>query len=179
MIVKLLVWFTASICVLGAGYLGTAVPFNEQWPLYEALRTTAAIIFAVVGAWFAIIYPERLRTSFRGTEQNASSASDRGIQKLFTPIVHSTFILSAILLLGVVAPLAKRSEWMAQYVEVWRGVSFGILVALTLWQLVTVLYSLIGPDILKTQVDHEENQDAIFNDFTKLQRKHSDKTGQR
>lgn len=168
---KLLAWLISVVCVLGAGYLGTAVPFSEQWPLFEALRTTAAIIFAVVGAWFAIIYPERLKRSFRGADQGASDLADRGIQKLFTPIVHSTFILSTILLLGVIAPLAKRWGWMAQHVEFWRGVSFSILVALTLWQLITVLYSLVGPDILKTQVDHENAQDDIFNDFTKLQKK--------
>lgn len=171
---KLLAWLISVFCVFSAGYLGTAVPFSEQWPLFESLRTTAAIIFAVVGAWFAIIYPERLRKSFRGADNGAPNSADRGIQKLFTPIVHSTFILSTILLLGVIAPLAKRWGWMAQHIEFWRGVSFAILVALTLWQLITVLYSLIGPDILKTQVDHENAQDEMFDDFTKLQKKKED-----
>lgn len=43
---------------------GENVSFAQQWPLFEALRNTASIIFAAVGAWLAIIYPERLKMSF-------------------------------------------------------------------------------------------------------------------
>lgn len=53
--------------ILAAGYFGRHITFALQWPLFEALRTTASIIFAVVGAWFAIIYPERLKKSFHGS----------------------------------------------------------------------------------------------------------------
>ncbi|WP_408913341.1 hypothetical protein ACJUA3_03255 [Citrobacter freundii] len=63
---KVVIGIACVVVVVLAGILGRNVAFALQWPLFEALRTTASIIFAVVGAWFAIIYPERLKKSFRG-----------------------------------------------------------------------------------------------------------------
>ena len=173
---KGLLWVLAASTVAWAGYWGRYVPFSEQWPLYEALRTTASIIFAVVGAWFAIIYPERLKLSFRGESGLPSPASDSGINRLFTPIVHSTAILSLILAIGVVAPLAKHWEFVGNHSEIWRSISYSLLVALTLWQLVTVLYSLVGPDILKTHSDDEQDEAEQLGEFTKLQPKRTRKS---
>lgn len=139
--------------VILAGYLGQNVAFTIQWPLFEALRTTASIIFAVVGAWFAIIYPERLKKSFRGGIAESNGA---GIHRLFTPIVHSTAILATVLITGVVAPLLKQFDWILSHREIFRGLSYGLLVFLTLWQLLTVLFSLIGPDMVKRHVSKQE-----------------------
>lgn len=54
---------SVGLLVLALIY-GRNIRFSEQWPLFEALRNTAAIIFAVIGAWAAIIYPERLKIAF-------------------------------------------------------------------------------------------------------------------
>ncbi|EOA3299795.1 hypothetical protein ACUH7A_004023 [Yersinia enterocolitica] len=143
---KLALIFFAACIVFSAGFLGRHISFAVQWPLFEALRTTASIIFAVVGAWFAIIYPERLKKSFRG---GVSDGNGGGIQRLFTPIVHSTAILATVLLIGIVAPLLKQFDWIILHKVAFRGISYGLLVSLTLWQLVTVVFSLIGPDIVK------------------------------
>lgn len=140
------------IILLLSIYYGKNVPFIEQWPLYEALRTTASIIFAVVGAWFAIIYPERLKKSFRG---GAISDSSNGVVRLFTPIVHSTVILASVLIIGVLAPLLKQIEFIKLHKEIFRALSYAILLILTSWQLLTVLYSLIGPDMMKRSVSRQ------------------------
>lgn len=168
---KLLAILVFAGVVIGAGLLGQRVPFADQWPLYEALRTTASIIFAVVGAWFAIIYPERLKLSFRGGVSSIEVKQDGGIHRLFTPIVHSTCILSIVLLVGIVAPLLKQFDFVASYLQWFRGLSYALLVALTLWQLITVIFSLTGPDILKTHADHEGRQQRTLDAFTTLQGK--------
>lgn len=141
------------VLILGTGYFGRHIAFALQWPLFEALRTTASIIFAVVGAWFAIIYPERLKKSFRGGD---SSGGGAGIHNLFTPIVHSTAILAAVLLVGIGAPLLKQFDWILAHRTIFRGISYGLLVFLTLWQLLTVVLSLTGPDILKRFTSKQE-----------------------
>lgn len=135
-----------ALAIFAAGYFGRTIAFALQWPLFEALRTTASIIFAVVGAWFAIIYPERLKKSFRGGD---SGGGNEGIHRLFTPIVHSTAILAIVLLVGIIAPLLKQSDWIISHKSIFRGISYGLLVFLTLWQLLTVILSLTGPDIFK------------------------------
>ncbi|UIN08458.1 hypothetical protein LGL88_05760 [Yersinia ruckeri] len=142
--------------IIFSAYFGKNVPFSVQWPLYEALRTTASIIFAVVGAWFAIIYPERLKNSFRGGK-NASDSNGNGITRLFTPIVHSTAILATVLVIGIAAPLIKQFVFVIENKAFFRGLSYAVLVVLTLWQLLTVLYSLVGPDMIKRHNSEQES----------------------
>lgn len=159
---KILGGIIIVIIIMISAYFGQNVPFANQWPLYEALRTTASIIFAVVGAWFAIIYPERLKKSFRG----GGSTSDKngsGITRLFTPIVHSTVILASILVIGVAAPIIKQFGFVIHYKDFFRGFSYGLLVFLTLWQLLTVLYSLIGPDMVKRHNSDQERAKQAVN----------------
>lgn len=161
---KCLAWLLSVAIVVSAVALGQEVPFSEQWPLYEALRTTASIIFAVVGAWLAIIYPERLRMSFQ-KDGNVSATSNGRIGALFTPIVHSTAILCIILFIGVVAPLLKRVDLLLPYTTPLRGVSYGVLAALTLWQLWTVILSFVPADIVASHTAQEERQQQTVDGY--------------
>ena len=121
-----------SICWAGY-YYGRNIPFIQQWPLFEALRNTAAIIFAVVGAWLAIIYPERLRLSF-GQSQSGEK-SNKNINVLLLPAIFSTVILVLLLLIGILAPILKQIPSFLEHTAVFRGISFLILCILTLWQI--------------------------------------------
>lgn len=152
--------FLSVAFVLLACWRGRTVPFNDQWPLYEALRNTAAIIFAVVGAWLAIVYPERLRLSLSDREDQPGSDSEgRQVSSLMTPIVHSTAILAAVLLVGICAPLARELSIVRDHVFVFRGLSYGILTTLTLWQLWTVVLTLVPASEVSTQ-DSRRNRRA-------------------
>lgn len=133
--------------------------------MFEALRTTAAIIFAVIGAWLAIIYPERLKLSFRSdTVARVPSPGGTGWGQLFAPVVQSTGILAVILVLGVVVPLlrAHKPDLPA---EVLRGGAYGLLVALTIWQLWTVLLTLVPADRVKSYLDREDDRAKLIRGF--------------
>lgn len=148
--------------VVAGAWFGRKVPLVEQWPMYEALRTTAAIIFAVIGAWMAIIYPERLKLSFRpanGVTPDLGPSTGWG--QLFTPVVHSTLILGVVLLLGILVPLLKHAELQVP-VECWRGISYGLLVVLTLWQLWTVILTLVPAEKVKTSLDISDARAATL-----------------
>jgi len=160
---KTLVLLLALTLIGLGGWYGRVVPFAEQWPMFEALRTTAAIIFAVIGAWLAIIYPERLKLSFRDEKAKPTSPSN-GSGELFTPVVNSTYILCVILVLGAVTPVLRR-HGLPGDIAIWRGVSYGLLISLTLWQLWTVLLTLGPADRIKSFMDrdhrHQSNVNAI------------------
>jgi hypothetical protein len=151
---KVFAWCASAGAVLALGLAGQRVPFEEQWPLYEALRTTAAIIFAVIGAWLAIIYPERLRLSFGKTE-GAAPKNGGKFSELFAPIVHSSLILCIVLLVGILAPVLKRADFVAEHVTTMRGLSFALLSSLTLWQLWTVVLTLVPADRIKSAADQD------------------------
>ena len=111
---------SAGLLVLGFIY-GQNIRFSEQWPLFEALRNTAAIIFAVIGAWAAIIYPERLKLAFEENGKVAKTSSSKGIEMLMAPIFHSTFLLAIILLVGILAPIVKQFEFVSKWTNLFRG----------------------------------------------------------
>lgn len=163
---QILSWTFAVVAVAAGGWFGRFVPFAEQWPMFEALRTTAAIIFAVIGAWLAIIYPERLKLSLRRSKDK-SDPKDTGLGQLFTPVVNSTSILGIILAIGIVAPIAKRypididREWV-------RGFSYAVLVSLTLWQIWTVVLTLVPASVIKTFSDNEDQQSKALESLTAL-----------
>ena len=163
---KLIAWMLALILVPAAGWFGRVVPFAEQWPMFEALRTTAAIIFAVIGAWMAIIYPERLKLSLRDPSK-ADKANHTGLGKLFTPVVNSTAILCIILILGAAAPVLRRYSLPCD-VSLLRGGSYALLVTLTLWQIWTVVLSLVPASIVKSYVDREDDSIRARSEASKL-----------
>ncbi|MBE2895189.1 hypothetical protein [Spirabiliibacterium falconis] len=138
-------------------FIGDRITFSDQWPLYESLRTTAAIIFAVVGAWFAIVYPEKLKSPFKGGIIDNQS-SDARFRALFSPIVHSTAILCIILFIGILAPIMKQIPALLEYKNYMRAISFGFLCILTFWQIWTVFITLIPADIIKNQAEIEKNR---------------------
>ncbi len=165
---RFLSWAFAITFVIAGGWLGRDVPFAEQWPMYEGLRTTAAIIFGVIGAWMAIIYPERLKLSFRPAKDK-SQQSETGVGQLFTPVVNSTLILGVILLLGAIAPIAKRYQLLD--IQWCRGISYAVLMALTLWQLWTVLLTLVPANTIKSFIDQDDERKRVLESLTSLSKK--------
>jgi len=147
--------FAALLVVsIAVFFWAPAIHFSgTQWPLYEALRTTAAIIFAVVGAWIAIAFPERLRLMPGGVDSRAG-VSERFLD-LFEPVVHSTVTLCVILLIGVVAPIAKGMNFSPPTMAILSRASFALLVLLTLWQVWTVVLTLRPADMLKSAMDQD------------------------
>ncbi|CAE6781353.1 MULTISPECIES: hypothetical protein [Paraburkholderia] len=154
-----------GLCTAGF-YFGQGIVFAQQWPLFEALRNTASIIFAVVGAWLAIIYPERLKLSMRGQRQKRANGDNMGL--LLTPVVHSTFLLVALLLIGVSAPLIKQLPAVQPHLPFFRGVSFLILVLLTLWQVVIVVLTIFPAELVKTADDIGSGIAATHDHYEKL-----------
>lgn len=179
LLLKCIVWLGILGMIL-VGYLfGQTIPFAQQWPLFEALRATASIIFAVVGAWLAIIYPERLKFTFKeptpGTEDKEAPSVNMG--KLLHPAIHSTMILCIILLVGIIAPLMKQFIFLLPYKPVMRGLSYGLLVILTFWQLWTVILTLVPADMIKTKSDMENKKRKTTAEFFSRAQKHNDDKG--
>lgn len=163
-ILLVLLWLSA----VGAAFIfGQQVPFAEQWPLFEALRTTSAIIFAVVGAWLAIVYPERLRLSFDKTRVDGNTNGSGNIAILLSPVVNSTVILCIVLLVGVSAPLLKRADLLLAHKEIFCGISYATLVGLTLWQAWTVVLTLIPADMILLRASAESKRTAVLDGLRK------------
>lgn len=168
--IRVLIWISIAIVCVGmcaAGfYFGQNIPFAQQWPLFEALRTTAAIVFAVVGAWLAIIYPERLKFSFgRNTGRNRGSAN---AAVLLYPAVYSTIILICVLFIGILAPILKQIPAVMAHLPLCRGLAFLALTILTLWQIAVVIITAIPADMVKSSVDREQATEEVLQQRSRL-----------
>ena len=138
-------------------FFGQKVVFVEQWSLYEALRTTAAIIFGVMGAWIAIVYPNSLTKIFDKNYDN-KSAEIQKIKRLLFPLTVSTSILAIVLLLGLLAPIIRQIDFFAKHAEIVRGMSFSTLGILTLVQLWTLIVSLAPGESLLFELAQEDDK---------------------
>ena len=107
-----------------------------------------------LGAWVAIAFPERLRL-LSGQKSNGSGAGNRRFLDLFAPVIHSTAILCIVLLVGLAAPVIKGLVTDVMVIEFLRRSSFGLLAVLTLWQVWTVVLTLIPADELKSAMDRD------------------------
>jgi hypothetical protein len=138
-------------------YFGKSVSFEKQWPLYDALRNTASIVFGVMGAWIALIYPDAL-SQILGTSQGSYSTVDENrikeIKKLFSPLIYSTFILMFVLLIGIFVPIFKQIPLLVNNRDLMRGISYVFLGILTIFQLWAVLLTLIPADFVKQNLDY-------------------------
>ena len=154
MILRIILAILAVLLVIASGYFGRDISFEKQWVLYEALRTTASIVFAVAGAWIAIIYPERLKAPFHNQTVKADE-SIKHYKALFSPIVNSIFILCIVLLIGILAPILKQIPYLLEYKDICRSVSYVLVTSLILCQVWTVFITLFPASILH----HEANKD--------------------
>lgn len=137
-------------CIFGWG--GRDIAFASQWPFYDALRTTASIVLAVMGAWLTLLYPKALESVLNRSETPSSSDHEDRIAALMLPVKLSTAVVAAVLMLGPFALLLKQISWTAEQLSVLRGVSFALLVFLTLAEMGAVLLTLWPIDAAKGEL---------------------------
>lgn len=147
---------------LSLAILTKDISFVNQWPLFEALRTTSGIIFTVLGIWLAIMYPERLKMI--EDDSYIESKSSQDFNELFNPIVVSIIILAIVLLLGIVAPLLKSYPYLIEYKFYFRKILFFILVFLTLVQIWVVFATLLPASRIKSFSDRTINRNQMTAD---------------
>jgi len=142
------------LVIIGSSlWLGGGIPFSEQMPIYDGLRTTSAIIFAVMGAWIALLYPSTLSKAFGKKPFEEKSDDIEQINRLFKPMLYSTGVLITVIGVAFIVPLAKQIEFLHLYKEFFRAISFSVIGALTYIQFWSLILSLIPSDSIKDDLD--------------------------
>lgn len=151
---------------------GGKVTFNEQMPIYDGLRNTSAIIFAVMGAWIALLYPGKLSQAF-GKKPYKEKADDiEQINRLFRPMIYSTIILMVVIGVSFAVPLAKQIDYLYQYKEIFRAVSFGTIAFLTLLQFWSIILTLVPGDTIKDDLDDIRSREEMLERMKPRRKKH-------
>lgn len=145
-------------------FFGGDISFRDQWPLYESLRSTSSIIFAVIGAWLTILYPDAIRKVFsRNSSFDESGVND--IELMVSSIRYSTGILALIVVVGIVAQILKTFPWAVSNAYFFRVFSFGLLGFLTYLQFCTLLMTLAQAELAREKVSIEASRKKLVSKF--------------
>lgn len=107
-----------------------------------ALLNISSIIFAIIGAWIAIIYPRAIGRIFSGVENTKETIREADtdadyLSELVEIVMVSAFVLMVVLSIQFSAPLIK--ELIAiEYIGKAKYIAFFIVLMLTLSQLQAV-----------------------------------------
>lgn len=138
---------------------GKHIPLKDQWVLFEALRNTSAIIFAVIGAWFAIVYPERLK--FKKSQKTNGDNRETNFDRFFHPLISSSIVLVIILILSILLPTLKTIPYLIDHKEVGRSLIYFTLTTLTIWQILSILAIIQLSDLIKSVADEIDSKDRM------------------
>lgn len=157
-----------------AGWFGRGLPFSQQWGYFDSLRTTASIVFGVMGVWISILYPKALESVLNIGRGSVDSGYDARIHALLLPVKLSTFVIAVVLLVGPFALVLKQRAWSPEWIEAFRGGAFGLLIFLTLFELAAVVLTLWPVDAATGELDAARHKKEQRKSMFKLARKVSE-----
>jgi len=125
----------ASVC---AAAVSDPLDPPTQGRLYENLQTASAVLFGVIGAWIALIYPKAVGTA--GADQRSAAAVYRSLQPA---MVLATIVLATMIIGMPAAEVIIRSEFFGEHRDLLLRGSFGVLALLSLLEIWALLVSLV------------------------------------
>lgn len=161
-----IIFFVFLLLIPLAFYRGQYISFKDQWILFDALRTTSSIVFAVIGAWFAIVYPERLRFK-KSPHDSTTNNGETNFDRFFLPLVASSIILIIILIIGIIVPVTKTISFFLEFRNLGRAFSYAILTTLTLIQIWSIVQIIVLSSIIKSIADEHDTKEKMKENINK------------
>lgn len=149
---------------------GQWILFSVQWPFFEALRTTAGIIFAVIGAWVTILYPRGLERVFNKKIADSGVEVER-VNSLMEPLFYSTIVLAIVLLIGPLSQVVKLLLNGNIPFRLARALSFGLLVYLTLVQMWSLILTLLPAGVVQEELGQGQYKKDLSERYKSLGRR--------
>ncbi|HHF2868453.1 TPA: hypothetical protein ACPJZQ_003592 [Vibrio alginolyticus] len=157
--------------VVASVVFGGEITFKEQMPIYDGLRNTSAIIFAVMGAWIALLYPGKLSQAFGQKPYEEKANEIDQINRLFRPMLYSTVILMIVIGVSFAVPLAKQITYLHSFKEIFRSASFGMIAFLSLLQFWSLILTLVPGDTIKDDLDDIKAREEMLERMKPSRRK--------
>lgn len=123
-------------------FFGKDVPYQDLSDIFDSLKDTAAIIFAILGAWIAVIYPKDLKAIFHVNNSKDIEAT-AVFEKLISSLIIVTFTLIIMIASMPIMALIKNIPFFQVYKEYLRQALLLYIYLLTLAQVYALLATLI------------------------------------
>lgn len=145
---------------------GKNVPYSDQKDILDSLKDTASIIFAILGAWIAVIYPKNLQEKIF----KAEIESEKEQEIVFEKLIYGLILITSVLILMIISltflNLMKNISYFIQYKEILRSLLLLYLYGISLVQCYALLVTLMPNikiliDLITTR--HERNVQKSMN----------------
>lgn len=132
----------AMLSILVA-YLLRDSSINITYSAYEgiltALMSISSIVFAIIGAWIAIIYPRALGNFLKESSVDAKSVEEdtNYLSDLVEIVLVSSFVLMSVLTILVAVPILREVVDVSTIITL-RKIGLGLIVFLALLQIFSI-----------------------------------------
>lgn len=139
--------FIVSIIIAGlltffmSGYT-EKIHYKDYKDALSALINISSIIFAIIGAWIAIIYPKSIARTFNPSDpieklkENEEDADY--LSMLIRIVLISAFVLMSVLLMQILFPILRSVDYLSIDKDVVKLCAFFSIVLLTSLQVLAV-----------------------------------------
>lgn len=160
--------------VIGAIFwpFGRNVDMKTQIELYKAIQSISVVVFGVMGAWIALVFPDILTRAKEGTEDGVFERI-RVFNWLIASMVTSTSVLLIAFIVQISDPILKQFPILILNKSVVRSASFsmvGFLASIEFW---CVLMTLVPLDYSKEALYSAKNRLKTIRSKNRILRKRS------
>lgn len=132
-----------GISLIAAILIGPTINFGEQWKIFEALKGSGEVLFAIIGVWLSIVYPDVLKDLHATKSLSEIWTEKNKFLKLIFPAMVSMISIVLVILLQWLAPIGKAFPFLIGYKSILRGGTFFLISLLTLEQITAFFVALI------------------------------------
>ncbi|RYU59571.1 hypothetical protein [Aliivibrio finisterrensis] len=147
----------------------TAIKYGDYKDLIVALLNVSSIIFAIIGAWIAIIYPKAIGKTFgnnlKSNEFYAHLNENKGdsnyLSELVEIVLVSAVVLICVLIIQFLYPVVRGMGFFGLNVSILKSTGFFILATLTICQLHAVFRVILANYFFLNQLRKKNVDDEI------------------
>ena len=173
MVVEMLKYFIAlglSILItLFCGEIVLAVDYAQYKDLLGTLFNLSAIVFAIIGAWIAVVFPQTMSKVFAKDVSYAESRAELSheqknadyLSQLVEVVLASATVLMIIVIIQLVFPVVKQLDFYVNYNSNLKMLGFGLVTFLSLVQLMSLARVVLVNYFFLNQVRNKTVDDKV------------------
>jgi uncharacterized membrane protein len=150
---------------------GKNVPYSDQKDILDSLKDTASIIFAILGAWIAVIYPKELQKKIFNNETDNNEI-------IFEKLIYGLILITSVLIVMIISlifiNLIKNISYFSEYRELLRSFLLLYLYGISLVQCYALLVTLMPNIQILIDLIHERHSRDTQNSMDPVNRAEED-----
>jgi len=142
----------------------SGISYGDYKDTLSALLNISSIVFAIIGAWIAIIFPRAIGRAFQGKvaakELDDVAGDTNYLGELVETVMVSAIVLMLVLVIQFVVPVFKNAFPSGHLLE-FKVIGFYFVTVMTLAQLCVVFRVILANYFFLNQIRNKDVKDSI------------------